>query len=206
MYKCHLCNLQTKQLNGLLSKHYKIHCNESYSKEQYKTDVLNNNGRFQKFCKICNLPTAIPKGESDYPDYHKQCYTKNKLQGNNNPNYQNKHKDSKCTNCNIDIKKYDSQVLGKHFCSISCSTQHYNIPENQSEAKKRALIIQKDTLRKLVKTPEFKIKSINSRKIEEIGTEDLEGVQGIIVPIGWGARGTDGKIAAIKYEDSPLTA
>ena len=46
---------------------------------------------------------------------------------------------------------------------------------------------------------ELDIKSINSALIEKNGTKQLEGVQGIIVPIGWGARGTDGKIMAIKY-------
>lgn len=46
---------------------------------------------------------------------------------------------------------------------------------------------------------ELEIKSINSALIEKNGTKQLEGVQGIIVPIGWGARGTDGKIMAIQY-------
>ncbi len=46
---------------------------------------------------------------------------------------------------------------------------------------------------------ELDIKSINSAVIEKEGTKQLEGVQAIIVPIGWGARGTEGKIAAIKY-------
>ena len=46
---------------------------------------------------------------------------------------------------------------------------------------------------------ELNIKSINSAVIEKEGTKQLEGVQGIIVPIGWGARGTEGKIEAIKY-------
>lgn len=46
---------------------------------------------------------------------------------------------------------------------------------------------------------ELEIRSINSALIEKNGTKQLEGVQGIIVPIGWGARGTDGKIMAIQY-------
>ncbi|PIS17689.1 CTP synthase, partial [Candidatus Collierbacteria bacterium CG09_land_8_20_14_0_10_46_12] len=37
---------------------------------------------------------------------------------------------------------------------------------------------------------ELKIKSLNSEIIEKEGTKQLEGVQAIIVPIGWGARGT----------------
>ncbi len=46
---------------------------------------------------------------------------------------------------------------------------------------------------------ELKIRSINSEVIEKEGTKQLEGVHGIIVPIGWGARGTTGKILAVKY-------
>lgn len=46
---------------------------------------------------------------------------------------------------------------------------------------------------------ELDIKSINSEIIEKEGTTQLEGVGAIIVPIGWGARGTEGKIAAITY-------
>lgn len=46
---------------------------------------------------------------------------------------------------------------------------------------------------------ELDIRSINSQVIEQEGTGQLEGVGAIIVPIGWGARGTEGKIAAIKY-------
>lgn len=46
---------------------------------------------------------------------------------------------------------------------------------------------------------ELDIRSINSEIIEQEGTKQLEGVDAIIVPIGWGARGTEGKIEAIKY-------
>lgn len=45
----------------------------------------------------------------------------------------------------------------------------------------------------------LEIKSINSEKLEKEGTNQLAGVAGIIVPIGWGARGTNGKIMAIQY-------
>lgn len=46
---------------------------------------------------------------------------------------------------------------------------------------------------------ELDIRSINSAIIEKEGITQLKGVQAIIVPIGWGARGTEGKIMAIKY-------
>ncbi len=43
------------------------------------------------------------------------------------------------------------------------------------------------------------IRGINSTKIEEKGTDLLAGIDGLVVPIGWGPRGVEGKIAAIKY-------
>ncbi len=46
---------------------------------------------------------------------------------------------------------------------------------------------------------ELDIRSINSAVIEKEGTGQLEGVDAIIVPIGWGARGTTGKVMTIEY-------
>jgi CTP synthase len=43
------------------------------------------------------------------------------------------------------------------------------------------------------------VKWIQADKIEKTGTAILEGVDGIIVPIGWGSRGVEGKIQAIEY-------
>lgn len=44
-----------------------------------------------------------------------------------------------------------------------------------------------------------KIQYVNTEDIEKQGTKLLENSDGIIVPIGWGNRGTEGKITAIKY-------
>ena len=46
---------------------------------------------------------------------------------------------------------------------------------------------------------DLNIKSINSATLEKDGIKQLEGADAIIVPIGWGARGTTGKIMAIEY-------
>jgi CTP synthase len=43
------------------------------------------------------------------------------------------------------------------------------------------------------------VKWIQAEKLEKGNLSDLQGVQGIIVPIGWGVRGVEGKIAAIQY-------
>ena len=161
MYKCHICGLETKQLNGLMSRHYKSHCNEFYSKEQYKIDVLVHNGRQQKICKICDFPTQIPKGEAEYPDYHKECYLNNlrASMGVSNVNWKGGQTNFTCTHCGKTRQSYSSQVSQNNvFCSISCSTQFYNIPENQSEAKKKAIEFNNNILRKLVHTEEFKVK------------------------------------------------
>lgn len=46
---------------------------------------------------------------------------------------------------------------------------------------------------------EVKTKWIQSEKLEKGKLEELAGVDGIIVPIGWGPRGVEGKIRAIEY-------
>lgn len=47
---------------------------------------------------------------------------------------------------------------------------------------------------------ETKIRWVDSTKLENQNTEEiLDGVAGVIVPIGWGERGVEGKIKAIKY-------
>ena len=164
MYQCHLCSLNTKQLNGLMSRHWKKHCNGTYSAEQYKIDVLANNGRLQKCCKSCSTPTLIPKGEAEYPEHCRSCYD-SKLRsqkGSVNKNWKGGLQSVKCKNCNQTRGVYNYKINKNIFCSISCSTQFYNMPENQSEAKKQAIEIQKETLRQLVKDPEFKRKRTES--------------------------------------------
>ena len=43
------------------------------------------------------------------------------------------------------------------------------------------------------------LRYINSRRIEKEGTKILQGIDGLVVPIGWGSRGVPGKIQSIKY-------
>ncbi|MFH2019338.1 MAG: CTP synthase [bacterium] len=45
----------------------------------------------------------------------------------------------------------------------------------------------------------LELKYLNSLVIEKEGTGALKGIDGLVVPIGWGARGTTGKIEAIRY-------
>ena len=144
-----------------MSRHYKTHCSDAYSKDQYKVDILTHNGRHQKICKVCRQPTQIPKGEAEYPDYHKKCYISSMLQGQNNPNYKEGKKQFKCTHCGKIKESYSSQIGQNNvFCSTSCSTQFYNLPENQSEAKKKAIVYQKEVFAKIRNSPESKAKRV----------------------------------------------
>jgi CTP synthase len=79
-------------------------------------------------------------------------------------------------------------IVGKYF-----KTGDYNFKDSYHalfEALDHAAIAQGFSLH---------IKSINSEIIETKGTKELKDVSGVIVPIGWGARGTTGKILAIEY-------
>jgi len=85
-------------------------------------------------------------------------------------------------------QKLTIAIVGKYF-----KTGDYNLKDSYHalfEALDHAAI--KEDL-------ELDIRSINSEIIEKEGTKQLEGLSGIIVPIGWGARGTTGKIIAIQY-------
>ena len=45
----------------------------------------------------------------------------------------------------------------------------------------------------------LKMRWINSARIETEGTQLLEGIDGLVIPIGWGPRGVEGKITSIQY-------
>ncbi len=124
---CHICGLTTNKLNGLMSRHWKSHCNETYTKEQYKIDVLNHNGRPQVICEVCGKPTKIAKGEANYPKYHKACYQKIKV-GEKNPNYRGGKIKTFCPNCGKELNNWESRVKKRkqNFCSASCSTKFYS--------------------------------------------------------------------------------
>lgn len=159
MYKCHICQLETKQLNGLMSRHYKKHCSETYSAEQYKIDLLAAHGRPQKICKHCNLPTVIPKGEAEYPETHKECYLSN-ISGDNNPNYQGGLIQVNCALCNKELYKHKSHLTQDNkFCSASCSINFYNKLENQSPATVERLKKAGQRLNEIRDNPDVKRKA-----------------------------------------------
>lgn len=87
-----------------------------------------------------------------------------------------------------DKKPLTLSVVGKYF-----KTGDYNLRDSYAalfEALDHASI---------AKGVELKINYINSERVEKEGTDILKGSDAIVVPIGWGARGTEGKIQAIQY-------
>ena len=85
-------------------------------------------------------------------------------------------------------RKLTVAIVGKYF-----ATGNYNLTDSYHaliEALEHTAVNSKI---------ELKLKFINSAEIETKGVGQLKGVGGIVVPIGWGARGTEGKIKAITY-------
>lgn len=149
--KCPKCDMVSR-FNVLMGPHKRKHLNNQYTAEDYKRDLLEVMGRHQKICPVCNEPTVIPKGESEYPQYHHQCYYST-LKNTGNPNYKNALKHNNCHYCNKEIIKFQSQLQGnKVFCSARCSSLWYRQPENQTQA-----IINANAQQKI------KWKEINSR-------------------------------------------
>lgn len=175
MYKCHLCDLQTKQLNGLMSRHWKKHCSDFYTKDKYKADVLAHNGRPLNNCEVCGEIVPIPKGEAEPPRFHKSCYTAN-LSGTRNPNYRGGKTDVTCPQCNKSFNKHKSQLIGNNwFCSTTCSMNWYAEPENRTEKQILSDEINAEHLRKLRLLPENKIARANAiAKMQKERTSKLE--------------------------------
>ena len=147
LYSCHLCGLESK-LNILLSSHYRKH--KEIPKTVYKEDLLTFNGQPPNICPICNLKTTIPKGEYEYPKYHKECYIKSKLQGSSNPNFKGSYHETTCLECNKKIMKFKSQAGKRPFCSVSCSRKYYTREENRTDAIKAKLVNANVDIRKKI--------------------------------------------------------
>ena len=177
MYKCHLCDLQTKQLNGLMSRHYKTHCSTEYTKEQYKTDVLAQNGRPLNNCEACGEIVPIPKGEAQPPRLHKKCYVKN-ISGQNNPNYRGGLVTVKCACCKVSLQKHKSHLKRENkFCSVKCSMNWYTEPENRTEKQKINDDNGGELLKKLRLLPENKIahaKALAKMQLEKTSKLETE--------------------------------
>ena len=158
VFTCHICNLQTK-LNIMLSSHAKKHVNKSLLKDQYKKQLLKHNGILPENCRFCHKETIIARKGNYYPKYHKECYLKT-LKHKGNPSYRGHKKELKCKYCSKSFYRYISTITSNKnaFCSLSCSTKFYSIPENMSDKKKKAVIKNKETIKKIRSSLKFKIK------------------------------------------------
>jgi very-short-patch-repair endonuclease len=157
-----MCDLETARLNGLMSRHWKKHCNDSYNREQYKLDLLTHNNRPPVICKFCQQETSIPKGEKEYPLYHKKCYLDN-IRGSNNPNYKGGMVAVPCTTCDTPIERYDSQLNGVNkFCSASCSMIFYSNPINRTDKQNASDSRGRDFLDSVRDTDKCKISRANA--------------------------------------------
>jgi CTP synthase len=85
-------------------------------------------------------------------------------------------------------KKVTVAIIGKYF-----TTGEYQIRDSY------AALIDAIDHASWAKNVEVVMKWIQAEKLEKGDVHELEGVDGIVVPIGWGVRGVEGKIAGIKY-------
>lgn len=85
-------------------------------------------------------------------------------------------------------KKLNIAIVGKYFATGDSNLidSYYALIEAINHAR-------------IFNTQNVNLKFINSDKQESSINTDLKNVDGIIVPIGWGERGTGGKIKAIKF-------
>lgn len=146
MYICPICGLVTKTLHGLMGRHANKHVTQEYPITLYKRDVLIHNGRPPKVCPICHEETHIPKGESEYPQFHRKCYNKY-IAGTYNPNYKGGPLTILCAYCDTPFNRYQSQLIGNNnFCSTSCAMKFYAIASNRTE---KQLISDQENRRRL---------------------------------------------------------
>ncbi len=151
--------------------------------------------RRERFALFCNVQ---PENIIDGPDvksvyeipllFNKQSFDSRVLKSLNLPikpakikpwkNYLKKRNQKKS-------KKVKIAIVGKYF-----ATGEYSLKDSYAalfDALDHAAVNQNIDL---------KIKLINSQKLN---LKDLRGLKGIVAPIGWGPRGVEGKIKAIKY-------
>jgi CTP synthase len=87
------------------------------------------------------------------------------------------------------IKKIKLSIAGKYFVTggeYKLTDAYFSLIEAIKHASWKSGI-------------EVELNYLNTQDIEKEGTKLLEGSDAIIVPIGWGSRGVEGKIQAIQY-------
>lgn len=82
----------------------------------------------------------------------------------------------------------DIAIVGKYF-----STGDYQLADSY------AALIEALRHASWAANVNLKMRWLNSSRIETEGTKLLHGIDGLVIPIGWGPRGVEGKITAIRY-------
>ena len=134
--KCPKCDLETSQLNGLMSRHCKKHITEEYTRENYLEDVLTLNGKPPNYCPVCGKKTKYSREEACWDKYcSRECFYES-TKGEGNPNYKNKFKELNCHECGKLFHRHESQIMTENvFCSCECNADFYAKSENVSEKK-----------------------------------------------------------------------
>jgi len=106
-------------------------------------------------------------------------------------------------NTSVKMTEWDAMVdtikaKKEHTITIAIVGKYFNTGEYELRDSYAALLDAIDHA-SWAKGVEVKTKWIQAERLEKGKLDDLDGVHGIIVPIGWGPRGVEGKIKAIEY-------
>lgn len=106
-------------------------------------------------------------------------------------------------NVDIDLRSWQEYVTKlqapkKHQCTIAIVGKYFATGESELIDSYYALFKALEHAGVTTDT-ELRFKYINSEKEERSMEDHLKDVDGLIVPIGWGERGVEGKIKAIQY-------
>lgn len=171
--KCPKCELESRQLNGFMSRHYKKHITKEYTRENYLEDVLTLNGKPPNLCPICGNKTKYSREEACWDKYcSRECFFES-TKGKSNPNYKIGMIKTDCTNCHKELERHPSQMpeSGIKFCSTSCSTSFYSKIENVSEKRLDGRKSMGLKCSENWKDEEFK--NVMSQKLKECWTDEM---------------------------------
>ena len=161
--KCHLCDLESRQLNGFMSRHYKTHVTDIYTREDYLASLLEANGKPPNHCPVCGKRTKYSREEASWDKYcSRECFYES-TKGKGNPNYKGGMTITVCANCEKTIERHPSQLPNdKTFCSISCSTTYYSRPENISEKRIEGMRVNREKSKQRWQDEEYRTKMARS--------------------------------------------
>ncbi len=164
-----------------------------------RSDRPIDNARKEKISVNCNIPIdnviAAPDVDSIYDiplNFEKEKFGNQVMTALNLNLTKNETNNKKWKRMALAMKNYNHQVnigvVGKYF-----KTGDYNLTDSYIsviEALKHA---------GAYNNTKINLHWLNTEDIEKNGIKELDKMDGIVVPQGWGKRGSEGKIKAIKY-------